>query len=148
MEAGRQSLPSKCPPGSNRSMKQATQNLLEKADRSLQTAKFLLQSKDMEFVASRAYYAMFYAAEALLNEKGMNFRKHSGVHSSFGKNFVKNGELDQKYHQWLLEAFNERIVSDYALEAQVSQESAKEIVSRAEAFLRMAKEYLARESSS
>ncbi|MDP3919200.1 MAG: HEPN domain-containing protein [Candidatus Omnitrophota bacterium] len=122
-------------------MKQATKSLLEKAERSLQTAKSLLQSDDMEFVASRAYYAMFYAAEAMLNEKGMNFKKHSGVHSAFGKTFVKSGEIDQKYHQRLIEAFGERIVSDYAFETQVTSESAKGLASNAQDFLRMAKEY-------
>ncbi|MBI4358402.1 MAG: HEPN domain-containing protein [Candidatus Omnitrophica bacterium] len=125
-------------------MKEATKKLLEKADRSLQTAKSLLESRDMEFVASRAYYAMFYAAEALLNEKGMSFRKHSGVHSTFGKTFVKSGEFNQKYHQWLMEAFNERLVSDYAFETQVTPESAKELVSHAEEFLQEAKNYLSK----
>ena len=50
-------------------MKEDTRRLLSKAERSLQTAKSLLQSQDIEFVVSRAYYAMFYVAEALLNEK-------------------------------------------------------------------------------
>ena len=98
----------------------------------------------MEFVASRAYYAMFYAAEALLNEKGMNFRKHSGVHSAVGKAFVKSAELDQKYHQWLIEAFGERLIRDYAFEAQVTSESAKELVSHAEEFLKEASRYLSK----
>lgn len=69
-------------------MKEASRKLLEKAAKSLKTAKSLLQSDDLEFVATRAYYAMFYTAEALLNEKDFGFRKHSGVHSAFGKHFV------------------------------------------------------------
>lgn len=125
-------------------MKQATKSLLEKAERSLQTAKSLLQSDDMEFVASRAYYAMFYAAEAMLNERDMNFKKHSGVHSAFGKTFVKSGEIDQKYHQWLIEAFGERLISDYAFETQVTAESAKELTAHAEEFLKESRRYLSK----
>jgi uncharacterized protein (UPF0332 family) len=34
---------------------------------------------------------MFYVAEALLFEKGLQFRKHSGVHSAFGEHFAKAG---------------------------------------------------------
>jgi len=37
---------------------------------------------------------MFYVAEALLFEKGMQFRQHSGVHASFGEQFVKSGAMN------------------------------------------------------
>ncbi len=50
--------------------------LLEKARRAIQAAETLLQHGDADFAAGRAYYAMFYAAEALLNEKGFHSRKH------------------------------------------------------------------------
>ncbi|MBI4358148.1 MAG: HEPN domain-containing protein [Candidatus Omnitrophica bacterium] len=69
-------------------MKEDTRKLLEKAERALQTANSLLHSNDMEFIAGRAYYAMFYVAEALLNEKDLTFGKHSGVHSAFGQHFI------------------------------------------------------------
>lgn len=42
------------------------QILLEKAVQSLAAARVLLQSRFPEFAASRAYYAMFYVAEAFL----------------------------------------------------------------------------------
>ena len=123
-------------------MKEDTRKLLEKAERSLKTAKSLLRSVDREFISSRAYYAMFYTAEALLNEKDLTFRKHSGVHSAFGKNFIKPGKLDQKYHRWLLEAFNKRLVSDYSFEAEITQQEAKEMIAWAEEFLQVAYQYL------
>ena len=125
-------------------MKEATQKLFDKAGRSLRTAKSLLQSDDMEFVAGRAYYAMFYIAEALLNEKDMTFRKHSGVHSAFGKNFIKTGEIDQKYHQWLIESFNQRLISDYGFEGEMTREVAQEIIAHAQEFLQEARRYLAK----
>ena len=34
-----------------------------------------MTSKKSSFAAGRAYYAMFYAAEALLYEKGLGFRR-------------------------------------------------------------------------
>lgn len=123
-------------------MKEDTRKLLEKAERALETANTLLDSKDMEFVAGRAYYAMFYVAEALLNERDLVFGKHSGVHSAFGKHFIKTGELDQKYHQWLIEAFNKRLLSDYTFDADMTREKAKEMVVRAEEFLQAAKQFL------
>ncbi len=64
-------------------MKLVTKKLLDKAARALLAARTLLGAGDTEFAAGRAYYAMFYAAQALLNEKGLSFRKHGGVHATF-----------------------------------------------------------------
>ncbi len=66
-------------------MKTATRKLLDKALRAVHAAETLLRAEDTEFAAGRAYYAMFYAAQALLNEKGLSFRKHGGVHAAFGE---------------------------------------------------------------
>lgn len=51
--------------------------LLAKA-RASQRAAILLESESyLDFAASRAYYAMFYAAQALLLERGLSFSSHS-----------------------------------------------------------------------
>ena len=81
-------------------MKEASRKLLEKADRAIRAAQTLLDSKDAEFAAGRAYYAMFYVAEALLFERGLQFGKHSAVHAAYGKEFSKAGLLDSKFHRW------------------------------------------------
>ncbi len=85
-------------------MKAQTGKLLEKAERAIEAAEILLREEKAEFAAGRAYYAMFYAAEALLNERGLRLRKHSAVHSSFGERMVKTGEFDQRFHRFLLDA--------------------------------------------
>jgi uncharacterized protein (UPF0332 family) len=66
-------------------MKDSSKQLLEKASRAINAANTLLNNGLSEFSTGRAYYAMFYTAEALLNEKGLRFRKHGGVHSAFGE---------------------------------------------------------------
>lgn len=125
-------------------MNEDTRKLLKKAERALRTAKSLLRGEDMEVVVSRAYYAMFYMAEALLNEKGLSYRKHSGVHSAFGKHFVKSGEFDQKYHQRLIQSFNKRLSGDYAFDAEISLDNAEQMTVWAEEFLEAAKHYLSK----
>jgi len=70
-------------------MKEVTQRLIDKASRATDSAERLLKSGDVEASASRAYYAMFYVAEALLGEKGLRFKKHGGVHATFGEHFAK-----------------------------------------------------------
>ena len=87
---------------------------------------------------------MFYVAEALLAERGLRFRKHGGVHATFGEEFVKSGELDTKYHRWLLDAFDLRIQADYGIEAQATHEEVEEMVERARMFLRETRAYLER----
>ncbi len=81
----------------------------------MEAAEELLQSGYHGFAAARAYYCMFHVATALLCEKGLRFRKHGGVHGGFGEHFVKTGELDSKYHGWLLAAFEKRIAADYGI---------------------------------
>ena len=123
-------------------MKEASGKFLDKATRAIQASKRLLDSGDAEFAVGRAYYAMFYVAEALLDEKGLRFRKHGGVHGAFGERFVKTGELDPKYHRWLLEAFNKRITADYGVEAVVTPEDVVSMIEHAHEFLHEARRYL------
>ena len=67
----------------------------------------------MDFAASRAYYAMFYAAMGLLNEELVVTRKHSGVHPKIAELYTRTGRMDPKYHKWVLQAFAARLESDY-----------------------------------
>ena len=123
-------------------MKKETLLLLEKAKRSIHSAEKLIDIGDSEFAASRAYYAMFYIAEAMLNELNLRFRKHGGVHAAFGENFIKTGKFDQKYHRWLLDAFDKRITSDYGVELEIIGSDAKLMVDQAREFLNQAEHFL------
>lgn len=72
-------------------MNAEVKKLIQKSKRSLKAAENLFRDKDYDFAVSRAYYAMFYAAEALLLTKNLSFSKHSGVISGFWEHFVKKG---------------------------------------------------------
>ncbi len=123
-------------------MKESTKKFLEKAFRSVQAAERLTKVADAEFGVGRAYYAMFYAAQALLNEKGLRFRKHAGVHSAFAEQFVKSGLIDKRYHRWLLAGFSKRITADYGIEAELTLEDATLLIGQAREFLGAAKIFL------
>jgi len=123
-------------------MKEETLKLLDKASRAVEAARVLLREGNMDFAAGRAYYAMFYVAEALLNEKGMRFRKHGGVHGAFGEHFIKGGLLDPKFHRWLLDAFDKRILGDYGLEVIVTQDDVEAMIQQAREFLEQARRFL------
>ena len=123
-------------------MKKISSKLLDKAQRSIQAAEKLLQTNEYEFSSSRSYYAMFYVAEALLHEKDLKFKRHGSVHGAFGKHFVKAGKFDQKFHRWMLEAFNRRLLSDYSAEMLMTEEDAAAMIPQAQEFLATAREYL------
>lgn len=124
-------------------MKENTRLLLDKARRAIDAAQTLLDSGPFpDFATGRAYYAMFYVAEALLREKDLHFSKHGGVHGAFGEHFIKTGLLDQKYHRWLLNAFDQRIEGDYGVEIETIAEDAEKLIAQAEEFLDAARRYL------
>lgn len=58
-------------------MTEDQEELLLKAQQSLVAAKLLLGNGFNDFAASRAYYTMFYAAEALLEGEGLSFSSHN-----------------------------------------------------------------------
>lgn len=58
--------------------------LMEKARDSLQGAKLMAKNGLYDFAVSRAYYAMFYIAEAFLLGQDLSFSSHAGVISAFG----------------------------------------------------------------
>ncbi|PIY16639.1 MAG: hypothetical protein COZ15_05010 [Elusimicrobia bacterium CG_4_10_14_3_um_filter_49_12_50_7] len=75
--------------------------LINKAERGIKTANRNLTDECYDGAVSRAYYAMFYCAEALLLTKDLRFSKHSAVHSAFGQYFAKTGEIKKKLHKIL-----------------------------------------------
>ncbi len=120
-------------------MKKRTEQLLAKAQDAIEAAELLLWGDKNSFAAGRAYYAMFYAAEALLYERGLEFRKHGGVHAAFGRHFAKTGEIDPRFHRYLLEAFESRLEADYGVDVRLTGTAVKEIVQRAKEFLAAAR---------
>jgi len=125
-------------------LKDETQKLLQKASRAIHAAETLLREGEADFAVGRAYYAMFYIAEALLGERGLRFRKHSSVHSAFGERFIKTSILDSKYHRWLIDAFDMRIKGDYGVEAVITDAEATRMIKQAHEFLQAGRRYLSK----
>ena len=123
-------------------MNETTEKLLAKAFRSVRAAERLAKDGDAEFAVSRAYYSMFYSAQALLNEKKLRFRRHAGVHNAFAEQFIKTGLMDKRYHRWLVAAFSKRITGDYGIEAELISEDASLLIGQAGEFLAASRKFL------
>ena len=123
-------------------MKPEVQEYLKKADRALKVAENLLASGFDAEAAARAYYAMFYAAQALLKENGIQRVKHSAVQAAFGQHLVKTGKIDAKFHRMLIDARETRELADYTVGEEVSAETAIFRVKNAEEFIQIVKTLL------
>lgn len=124
-------------------MKEYTGKLLEKAVDSIEAAEALTNIGKAEIAAGRAYYAMFYVAEALLyNQFDLKLNQHGQVIAAYGKHFAKTKELDPKYHRWLRDGFETRILGDYGVDTQIEENVAVDLIHQAREFLEAAQVYL------
>jgi len=98
--------------------------LVSKAERSVVAARRLLEAGDYDFAISRAYYAMFDVARALLLTRDVRRSKHSGVLAAFASGFVRSGELPAELFALLRDGFENRGESDYGL-ATISEDQAR-----------------------
>lgn len=116
--------------------------LWRKALQSLGAAEVLFEKGYYDFAASRGYYAMFYAAEAALLSRGLSFSKHSAVVAAFGKHFISTGELPKHLHRYLLDAFDLRMMGDYAAPGIITEEKARDLLEWAREFLYKVSDFL------
>jgi uncharacterized protein (UPF0332 family) len=116
--------------------------LLNKARRSLAAAQRLAADGYLDFAVSRAYYAMFYTAQAFLLSRGLRFSKHSAVIAAFGQEFAREDEALREFHHWVIEAQDARNAADYQIEVVLANEEIQAHMDRADRFLRLADDTL------
>lgn len=104
-------------------MKKEVQRLLEKADHALEVSESLYKQGFAQDAASKLYYAMFYATQALLKSEGIEVVKHSAVESALGYHFAKAGRIDPKYHRMLINARKIRETVDYDIQEETIEPS-------------------------
>jgi uncharacterized protein (UPF0332 family) len=118
------------------------QGLLTKARRSLAAARRLAADGDLDFAVSRAYYAMFYTAQAFLLGRGLRFSKHSAVIAAFGREFAKDDESLREFHHGIVEAQDARNAGDYQIELILAEEDVQAHLDRTDRFIRLAEQTL------
>lgn len=119
--------------------------LIKKSRRYLKSADLLIRDGDYDSAISRAYYSMFYLAEALLLGEGLSFSSHKAVIGAFGKYFVKTGKIKKDLHQSLIDVFEKRQFSDYESQEHTDKEMAEEVLEKAKVFTKEISEILEKE---
>jgi uncharacterized protein (UPF0332 family) len=117
--------------------------LLRKAGDSLRAAKMLEADGLHDFAASRAYYSMFYLAQAFLLGDGLSFSSHSAVIAAFGRELAKTNRVPAEYHRYLIEGQDSRNVGDYDIGPGLSTAEAVRQIERAEQFIALAERLIA-----
>lgn len=123
-------------------MKEHSRKLLDKALDSIEVAEGILDMNKPDMAVGRAYYAMFYIAEALLYDKGLEFNTHGQVIGAYGKVFSKTNELDPKFHKSLRAGFDARISGDYDVDTNITNQFVADMINQAREFLEAAQNYL------
>lgn len=115
---------------------------LAKAKEKLEAGEALLKIKKYDDAVSRAYYAAFHAAQAILLSDGLSANTHQGVVNLFGLHFVKQGKIDHRFGKFLSNLKDDRENGDYEIYSAIDQESAEEAVREAQEFLKEMERYL------
>jgi uncharacterized protein (UPF0332 family) len=108
---------------------------LERAQQSIYAARELDASGFYDFAGSRAYYAAFYAASAILLSQDIESSKHSGVIANIHQKLVKTGKLTKELGKALNWLFELRSIGDYGIVEHVSKEESQIAILAAQDFL-------------
>lgn len=118
------------------------EDFLRAGEEALGSARILLEHRRWADSISRAYYAMVYAARALLTARGFAPRTHRGTIRLFGKELVRAGIFPADVARSLSAAMAFRGRADYGMRGDLSEHDARRTVEAAEEFLSVAKRAL------
>ena len=110
-------------------------DLWERAKKALHAARSNLVI-DLDTVASRAYYAAFYAVSARFALEGKTFKKHSAVQAAVHRDLVKPGLWHERLGEGYTQLMKLRYTGDYGVGQRVLSEDAEEAVNTADKILR------------
>jgi len=70
---------------------------MEKSKEDLKTARINLQEDMLKGASNRAYYSVFHAMRAVLALEGIDYKKHSAVHSHFTREYLATNIIDRRH---------------------------------------------------
>src|SRR5690554_2245879 len=86
---------------------------VEKSREVFEAAELLANANMWNSTINRLYYSCFHAASALLLNKNIEVRRHTGVLSQFSENFVWTGMVSMEDFRTYSKLMNWRSKSDY-----------------------------------
>lgn len=108
---------------------------IEKANAALDDIRKVLPLELWSIIANRMYYALYYAASALLIHDGHKVGTHKGVIALFNLKYVKEGPLSREDGTLFSNVFAFRQGSDYDDFIDATEEDVKRYLPRVEALV-------------
>ena len=127
--------------GENR--RQNASDELARAERCMEEARTLAGAQLPYGAASRAYFAVFHSARALLFSVGLEPTSHKGLVSMIGDHFVRSGQLSPAMGRLVSRMQRDREDADYEPGAVFTGEQASQLIADAETFLAEARRLVA-----
>lgn len=121
------------------------ESMLQKAQRSLISAQRQVIEEDFDFALSRAYYAAFYAIQAVLLTKSLLPAKHAGLIRVFSQHFIKTGIFPKEFSNFVSQLFRDRQIGDYRFDLDITKDYAQQNIQIAEKIVEAIRAYLIRE---
>lgn len=106
---------------------------MAKARKKISVARTLVSAGHHDDAISRAYYAAFHAASAVLLSEGITVESHQALKTMFGLRFVKTGKIGREYGRWLTDLKDDRENGDYDIYTDFDEGDAEDAIAKAEA---------------
>jgi uncharacterized protein len=111
------------------------EDYISRAQEALDSARILLDNEKFNSTVSEAYYSMYYSARALLSFKDFHPKRHSGVLTLLGLEFVNKDYIEETYGRAFAKDMQLREKADYDVSFKASRKEAEGIIDDAERFL-------------
>lgn len=109
------------------------------AEDAVRVARAALALGAVRDALSRAYYAAFHAARALVLLQGLEPKTHGGLSRLFNEHVIRSGQLEPRFNLVLSRLQSYRQSSDYAYDFAVSAEDAAHEIDAAAELLERAR---------
>lgn len=120
---------------------------IQQAQQALQETEVLYHASLFLGAINRAYYAMFYAIQALIVLQNEVTSKHSGAIAFFDRELIKTGIFSKNLSRSLHLAFDRRQMNDYGEVSLFSQADVEVALTEAKEFVEAVEEYLNKKKS-
>ncbi len=117
-------------------LKEEVLERLSIAKEKLESAQLLLDNQRYANSVSKAYYAMYHAARAVLFIKNVDPHKHSGVVKMFGLHYVQPAIVEKKYSKALSYIKELRERCDYESNPEVDADECEKVLQDAKEFVK------------
>jgi uncharacterized protein (UPF0332 family) len=111
------------------------EDYLARAEERLDSARILLENGKFNSAISEAYYCMYYSAKALLSFRDFHPKRHQGVLTLLGLEFINKGYIEEMYGRVFARDMQLREKADYDVSFRASREEAEGVIDDAEGFL-------------